>query len=50
MNEAREVDNAPVVSCSNMAKLFEASEAPLDLVALLLDGGVVGDEYLAVSL
>ena len=50
MNEAGEVDDASVVSCSKAAKMFEASEAPLDLVALLVDGGVVGDEYLAVSL
>ena len=50
MNESAEVDEASVVSCCKAAEMFEASEAALDLVPMLVDDDVVGDGYLAVPL
>jgi len=42
MNEAAEVDEAPVVSGCKTAEVFGANEAPFDLVTMLIDGGVGG--------
>lgn len=48
MNEAADMDAAPAVSGRKATEMFEASEAPFDLVSMLVDGGVVRDAYRAV--
>jgi hypothetical protein len=44
------VDGATVIAGSEATKMLEASKATLDLVAMLVDGFVMRDEDLSVSL
>ncbi len=41
MDEAGEVNGASVVAGGETAEMLEADEAPLNLVAMLVDAGVV---------
>ncbi|MEO6215098.1 MAG: hypothetical protein ABIO86_03635 [Sphingomonas sp.] len=50
MDEAGEVDGAPIVASGEAPEMLEAAEAPLDLIAMLVDGFVMGDEDLAIAL
>ena len=50
MDEASEVDCAAVVAGGEAAEVFEAIEASLDAVAVLVDVGVVWDGDFAVAL
>lgn len=50
MYEAGEVDGAAIVAGREPAEVFEAAEAPLDLVTMLVDGGVVGMATLQLRL
>jgi hypothetical protein len=50
MYEAGEVDGSPVVTCCEAPEVFEAAEAALDPIALLVGGGVMRDDDLASSI
>ncbi|WP_330705808.1 hypothetical protein, partial [Novosphingobium resinovorum] len=50
MDEARETDGTALVPGREAAEVFEASEASFNLIAMLVDGSVVRDEYLAIAL
>lgn len=50
MDEACEVDCAAIIACCESTEVFEAIEASLDAVAVLVDVGVVRDGDLAVAL
>jgi len=50
MDEAGEVDDTAVVASGETAEMLEATEASLDLVAMLVDAGIVRDGDLAVAL
>jgi len=50
VNKAGEVDAASVVAGGEAAEMLEASEASLNLVAMLVDAGIVRDGDLAVAL
>jgi hypothetical protein len=50
MYEACEMDDMPIIVRGKSSKMFHASDASLDLVAMLVDAGVMRDEDLAVAL
>lgn len=50
MDESGEVDVTAVVAGCEAAEVFEATDASLDLIAMLVDVGVVRDRDLAVTL
>lgn len=50
MDEAVDVDGAPIIAGCEAAELFEAAEASFDLVMMPVDVGIVGDGDLAVAL
>ncbi len=50
MNESGEVGGAAIVACSEAAEMLEAAKASLDPVAVLVDGCVVRNEGLAITL
>jgi len=50
MDEAGKVDGTPIVASSEAPEMLEAAEASFDLISLLVEGFVVGDEDLSVPL
>ena len=50
MYEASEVDSSAIVTGCEAAEVFEATEASLDAVSVLVDVGVMRDEDLAITL
>ena len=50
MDEAGEVDGAAIVASGEAPEMLHATKASFDVIAVFVEGFVVGDEDLAVTL